>query len=218
MIKIITTSDGSHSLFNEKNNESYHSVNGSIQESLHVFINAGLSQVRKKEISIFEVGFGTGLNALLSYIFSENNSIKICYDAIELFPIKRELFSQLNFTECLGHNYDSIYLKMHESAWNSNIEISENFSLKKILGDLRTFKLSGKYDLVFFDAFSPQVEPELWTYEIFEKIYSGMNMNGIFVTYCAKGKVRRNLQKVGFKAERIPGPAGKREMLRAIKL
>ncbi|OFX19901.1 MAG: hypothetical protein A2033_00450 [Bacteroidetes bacterium GWA2_31_9] len=217
MLKIINTADGSNSLYNDIINESYHSVNGAIQESQHVFINAGLSQFSKKEISIFEVGFGTGLNALLSYIFAENNSKKIIYNSIELFPLKRELYAQLNYANILGQNYSHIYLKINESQWNTNINISDYFSLNKIHDDIRTVELSGKYDLVYFDAFSPQVEPELWTYEIFEKLYSSMNMNSIFVTYCAKGDVRRNLQKAGFNVERIPGPAGKREMLRALK-
>lgn len=217
MFKIITTLDGSNSIFNENKNESYHSVNGAIQESQHVFINAGLSNINKNEISVFEVGFGTGLNALLTFIYADNNSLNISYETIELYPLEERFYTQLNYSDYLGHNYQSIFLKLNDCEWNTIVNLTENFSIKKIHNDIRTLQLSKNYDLIYFDAFSPEVEPELWTSKIFEEIYSNMNYNGILVTYCSKGVVRRLLQHVGFIVERIPGPIGKREMIRAIK-
>lgn len=217
MLKIITTSDGSNSIYNENNKESYHSVNGAIQESQHVFINSGLRQIKLNEISIFEVGFGTGLNALLSYIYAENNSIKILYDTIELFPLENIIYNQLNYSDCLGQNYKQIFLKLHHADWNIVTDISEHFEFNKIHADLRDYNFAKKYNLIYFDAFSPQVEPELWSNEIFSKIYSNMHNDGILVTYCAKGEVRRCLKNIGFSVERITGATGKREMLRAIK-
>ncbi|OFX58182.1 MAG: hypothetical protein A2046_12550 [Bacteroidetes bacterium GWA2_30_7] len=217
MLKIISTSDGSNSIFNENIGESYHSVNGAIQESQHVFIDAGLSQLSLNKISIFEVGFGTGLNALLSLIYSENNSIKINYDAIEIKPLEKKLYEKLNYNEFLGNKFQSQFLKIHEIEWNKTFQISKNFVIQKINDDLKTYKFMKSYNLFYFDAFSPNVQSELWSKEIFYNIFSNMLSGGILVTYCAKGEVRRCLKDIGFYVERITGPVGKREMIRAIK-
>ncbi len=213
MYKIITTKDGSDTLYNLELDEHYHSINGAIQESKHVFVNAGLKEIRKKEFSVLEVGFGTGLNALLSLKECGLLENKIQYTAVEFFPLTHEVIQKLNYDDIIGEA-DSFH-KMHSCAWNTWVEINDLFSLIKLKADLRTMRFQDKYDLVYFDAFSPQKQPALWIEEIFDKIVSACNEDAVFVTYSAKGSVRRALQKAGFYVERIPGPPGKREMIRA---
>ncbi|HIA36738.1 MAG TPA: SAM-dependent methyltransferase [Flavobacteriales bacterium] len=213
MFKIITTKDGSDTLYNPELDEHYHSINGAIQESKHVFINAGFKEIRKNELSVLEVGFGTGLNALLTLKECGLLENKIQYTAVELFPLTHEVIQKLNYDDIIGEA-DSFH-KMHSCAWNTWVDINDQFLLKKLKVDLRTMHFQDKYDLVYFDAFSPQKQPALWTGEIFDKIVSACNEDAVFTTYSAKGSVRRGLQKAGFYVERIPGPPGKREMIRA---
>ncbi len=208
------TNDGSSTLFSPDLNECYHSVNGAITESIHVFIHAGLDAFHslKEELNILEIGFGTGLNALLTMLEADKIQKTIHYTSIELFPVSHEITTNLNY-----ENADGLFSKMHECEWNQPICISNLFFLNKICADFTTYQFEEKYDVVYFDAFSPDVQPEMWTEDIFQKLFDCMNTGGIMTTYCAKGQVRRNMQHAGFKTERLPGPPGKREMLRGTK-
>lgn len=216
--EIITTDDGSTTLFIPDLDEHYHSVNGAIQESMHVFIRTGLhSLFSQNEIRIFEVGFGTGLNAFLTLNSSAHSNV--FYHSIEKYPLSQQEVEALNYPEQLSASYDAktIFKALHSCEWNKSIELSENFILRKEQVDLNDFTGSQDYNLIYFDAFAPTIQADLWTVEIFQKMYDLLTDDGVLVTYSAKGQVRRNMQQVGFKVERLPGPPGKREMLRAIK-
>lgn len=211
IVRTVVTADGTVTLFAPELNEHYHSVHGAMQESMHVFIRAGLHFAEPKQpLRIFEVGFGTGLNALLSQILKP---CPVTYHSIEFFPLEKENIAELNYAE--NEADKTIFLAIQNAPWNIETTISENFSLKKIKADLHLFKTDEKYDLIYFDAFSPEAQPEMWTAAVFEKMYSLLNPNGILVTYCAKGEVKRTLKASGFEVESIPGPPGKREMTRA---
>lgn len=210
------TEDGSHTLYVPVIDETYHSIHGAVNESKHVFIEAGLSLIEKQEIKVLEIGFGTGLNALLVAIYAQNSGKRISYTSIEKYPIEELVWEQLNYGEVLSST--KLFNTLHRVAWGSKAVITPNFSLKKLQADLKSLSLSDQYDCIFFDAFSPEKQAELWTEDIFRYIYTHTADNGVLTTYCAKGAVRRVLQAVGFKVERIPGPVGKREMLRARKI
>ncbi|HEX6892253.1 MAG TPA: tRNA (5-methylaminomethyl-2-thiouridine)(34)-methyltransferase MnmD [Chryseolinea sp.] len=219
-IKLIVTSDGSHSLLNEKLNETYHSVHGAIQESLHVFIDNGLSYFIEKhspsEVSIFEVGFGTGLNALLTVKAMQNANVVVKYVSIEAFPIGEALYAGLNYTKILG--FEDAFAFLHRSPWQKVNKISDHVELLKLQTTLENVQLTnGSFDVVFFDAFAPNKQPELWTIEMLHKVVSAMKSNGVFVTYCAKGQLKRDLKELGLNVETLPGPPGKKEMVRAVK-
>ena len=214
---IILTDDGSNSIFNCNINESYHSKYGAINESQHVFINYGLKFISKKEIKIFEVGFGTGLNALLSFVYCQKNKIKIDYQTIEKFPLDKTKYSPLNFSEKLKIK-KNIFINLHRSKWESKLEISDFFSITKYAQDLNYFNHKYYYDLIYFDAFSPEKQPELWTEKIFKSLYNNLNYNGVLITYCAKGAIKRILKKIGFQIFAFPGPNGKREITQARKI
>ncbi len=217
--KVIETADGSKTLYVPGLKEHYHSVNGAVQESRHVFIGAGLAYLKKKEVRVFEMGFGTGLNALLSLEYAEQNGKKIDYETVEKYPVEPEILADLDYPSFLSLNADfrAYYEKIMESEWGRRIDISPGFRLAKFEQSIDSFQFSSCYDVVYYDAFAPAVQPELWTPERFEAIAEVINPGGIFVTYCAKGEVRRNLAKCGLETERLPGPPGKREMLRAQK-
>ena len=220
--EIITTEDGSSSLFVRELDESYHSGFGAINESKHVFISAGFHKAIeiRNELNILEIGFGTGLNALLTLKESLIHNIKVRYDGIEPYPIVREIYSKLNYPKFVNiENSEGIFQMMHESPSDSDIQIGKNFLLHKIKMRFDEVRLKkGFYNLVCFDAFAPDVQPELWKLSVFQKLFSAMTENGVLVTYSAKGQVRRNMQQAGLVVERLPGPKGKREMLRAIKV
>jgi len=212
------TDDGSSTLYVPDLHEHYHSIFGAVQESKHVFIEKGLMAVKKETASILEIGFGTGLNALLTLV----NSTKfkhIDYQGIELYPLDNQLIEELNYGKYLSftEEQNTLYSKMCNSSWEESIPISNRFTLKKIKADFTNHQYSSTFDLVYFDAFAPQIQPELWTETLFLQLFQAMNRNGILVTYSAKGEVRRNLQKAGFSVNRLPGPPGKREMMQAIK-
>ncbi len=217
-LKKIKSKDGSDTLFSEKFNEHYHSTFGAVQESEHIFINAGLKPVaqQKKEINIFEVGFGTGLNALLTYKFAFANNLKINYHSIEAFPVDQKTISSMNYPEILGLNGE-LFKEMH-SAENNIKTISEFFSILVITDKIQNYTpLKEFYDIIYFDAFSPGTQPGMWTEEIFGKIYDSLKIGGILTTYSSKGIVKRALKSVGFKIEKLPGPPGKREFVKAVK-
>ena len=221
MLKIITTSDGSHSILNEDLNETYHSVHGAIQESVHVFIKNGLAYVLEKNpsvpISIFEVGFGTGLNALLTLQSVARDGKQVNYTAIEHSPLAAEIWSRLNYSSLL--DMTSEYDTLHLSTWDQLHSLTSNFNFLKLKTTLQQVELSkGSLDLVYYDAFAPSKQPELWTFPVLEKIFRALKPGGVMVTYCAKGQLKRDLSDLGVIVETLPGPPGKKEMVRAIKV
>lgn len=216
--KIITTADGSTTIQLEEWNEQYHSVHGAIQEAYHVFIGYGLSALAQSEISILEMGFGTGLNALITYMEAEKKELSIDYFAVEAFPVAEAELDQLNYTsELEGKDLAKTFKEMHAVPWEKTQVLSPFFNIRKEKKDFFNVDVVNLFNLVYFDAFGPRVQPELWTTKMFKKMYVAMKPKGILVTYSAKGSVRRNLQEAGFIVERLPGPPGKREMLRALK-
>lgn len=219
-LNLIITEDGSHSLSIPELEETYHSSHGAIQESNHVFIKHGLLHWVKnnpsKPIKIFEVGFGTGLNAFLTAIEAAKIGIHVKYNSIELYPITEELTTQLNYPEQLGISR-TLFDFMHQANWEEPAKIHETFTLIKKKASLLNFEFGETYDLIYFDAFAPSKQPELWKYPILEKCSQALNKNGIFVTYSAKGQLKRDLKKTGFELETLPGSPGKFEMVRATK-
>lgn len=211
------TADGSHTFFVPELNEHYHSTNGALTESRHVFINAGLNQIDQKEISILEIGFGTGLNAILTYLEAKSKNIHIHYTSIELYLVDQTLVKKLNFPDEIGIEY-SIFEFLHDCEWDKETRIDSFFTLHKIKGDLTKTRFNRSFDLIYFDAFAPDKQPEMWSPEIFSHLFNQTNPGGILTTYCAKGSVRRILQAAGYITERLSGPPGKREMLRARKI
>ena len=221
-VEIEITGDGSHTLFVPELGEHYHSVYGAIAESRHIFLEAGFKYLYKphKKIRILEVGFGTGLNALLTCVESEISGCYVEYSTIELYPLREDIYSILNFDSLVKHR-DSrgIFLRLHRSPWNENVHLTTSFFLQKINKSLKDYQPEKEtYDLVYFDAFSPDVQPEMWTGEVFDKMAYGLKKDGVLVTYSTKGTVKRNLISAGFKIEKLPGPQGKREILRAVKI
>jgi tRNA U34 5-methylaminomethyl-2-thiouridine-forming methyltransferase MnmC len=216
-----TTADGSHTLFVAELNEHYHSTNGALQESELVFINNGLHHlaVCLKEINVLEVGFGTGLNALLTVIEAKKQKRKINYVAIEPEPVDAGIIEQLNYASVIGSTEATGYFKkLHEASWTHPAFLSDYFIINKIQAKLEEITLRDEqFNLVFFDAFGPVVQPELWTEAIFTQLFKCLKPGGILVTYSCKGTVKRALKAAGFTIEKLPGPAGKREVLRATK-
>lgn len=222
-IKIITTDDGSHSIFVPELNESYHSFHGAYRESIHVFMLYGLEtwymhNPETYPIRIFEVGFGTGLNAWLTLVWAEQYKVPVLYHTIEPFPLEKEIYSQLNYTEVDTsiYHYASYFKRLHAAPWNEGTVISEYFNMKK---DNTTLEDAVLYpaDLVFYDAFAPNKQPELWTKEILAKVIDSMNPAALFSTYSAKAQLKRDLQELGLLVETLPGPPGKKEMVRGRK-
>jgi tRNA U34 5-methylaminomethyl-2-thiouridine-forming methyltransferase MnmC len=213
-IELIVSEDGSHTIYVPSLNEHYHSVHGAINESLHVYINTGLKTIDKQHISILEVGFGTGLNALLTHLNSEGKQIE--YQTYEKYPLEQKIWENLNYPHQSGES-QSFFKQIHQSSWNQWVDILPDFRLFKGEGDFRQAEPQTGIDLVYFDAFAPDKQPDLWTQEVFEKIYHAMNPGAILVTYCAKGIIRRMLQDTDLIVERLPGPPPKKEMLRGRK-
>lgn len=209
------TKDGSHTLYVSAIDETYHSVYGAINESHHIFIEAGLSLIQKEEINVLEIGFGTGLNAFLTAIYATQYEKKIQFTSIEKYPLNEQVWQGLNYGQRLGNV--PLFKAVHMAHWEQQAVIHSSFTLYKLEDDLENITLYDTYDCIFFDAFSPEKQPELWTEDIFHKMYNYTAQGGVLTTYCAKGAVRRAMQAAGYKVQRIPGPVGKREMLRAIK-
>lgn len=216
--KIVTTRDNSHTLIHPDFCEHYHSAFGAIQESEYVFIDAGLNFAlnENKSLKVLEIGFGTGLNALLTFLWTNKKSIKIRYTGIEAYPISSKIAAGLNYPERLNTD-QKIFLKMHHEKVKS-IALSEKFELNKIVEKVENVELEdSQFDVVFFDAFSPDIQPEMWTETIFKKMFSTLKTGGVLSTYSTKGTVKRALISAGFTIEKLPGPPGKREILRAFK-
>ncbi len=217
--KIILTEDGSHSLINTDFDISYHSIHGAIQESQHVFIDAAfrMKAVLQNKLDILEIGFGTGLNAYLSYLEAKKRKISIQYTTVEAYPISLKKATKLNYPKLLQQK-QAKFLQLHQVEWNKVEKINALFSLEKLQQDALKIDFSNRFDIIYFDAFAPDAQPELWEPESLQKMYTALKQDGFFVTYCAKGIVKRRLKAVGFFVESIKGPPGKREMTRAIKL
>lgn len=217
-LEIKKTADGSNTIFLPDLNENYHSFHGAIQEANHVFIKNGLDQfLLSKEISIFELGFGTGLNALLTCLWAEKNNVKIHYTSIEAFPVPIDVCRIMDYPAHLDKPSSEVYSKLIDAGWEQIVPISSHFSICKIHSSIQEWTNNQKFDVIFFDAFGPRAQPEMWQLPILQKIHDAVKHNGILVTYCAQGQFRRNLKSLGFKVESLPGPPGKREMTSARK-
>jgi tRNA U34 5-methylaminomethyl-2-thiouridine-forming methyltransferase MnmC len=216
--EIIKTLDGSTTIHLKEWDECYHSKHGAIQEAKHVFIKNGLSLFENNPVSILEIGFGTGLNAFITFLESNQKQQKIDYVGVEAYPVDAKEVLEMNYvTELDALEFDNIFEKMHKCEWNEKTEISTDFSLtkrKQFFDEINDFEI---FDLIYFDAFGYRVQPELWSTEIFRKMYNSLKPNGVLVTYAARGVVKRSMIEVGFTVEKLAGAPGKREMFRAFK-
>ena len=222
MIRIITTEDGSQSLYNEQLNETYHSTHGALTESRHVFIRHGLDYLKnlgKKRISILEVGFGTGLNALLVQEYCENiGQVDIEYVTLEPYPVSPDILAELNYHKLIGDRVSkSDFEKLHNCSWADRHKLTSNFTFSKYLTTLQKFETNQLFDLVFYDAFAPGKQSEMWQIDTLKRAVDLMCNEAVLVTYCAKGQFKRDLKGLGLDVESLPGPPGKHEMVRAIK-
>ena len=216
-IEVQTTADGSATLYRPDLDEHYHSVKGALTEGRHIFINCGLLHHPKDSVKVLEIGFGTGLNAILTAL---ETSKTVEFNTLELYPLSPEIIEQANYAAILPPEAAPLYKAIHAAEWNTLTRISDNFSINKILCDFTSSdtEIPQGIDVVYFDAFAPEKQPEMWNAEVLQRVYNAMNPGGILTTYCAKGEIRRRLQSVGFTVERLPGPPnGKREILRATK-
>jgi tRNA U34 5-methylaminomethyl-2-thiouridine-forming methyltransferase MnmC len=218
LIQIKTTSDGSHTIYVAEMDEHYHSIHGAVQESNFIFINAGLEWIKTNPLRIFEVGFGTGLNTLLTVLKTMQGFREVNYTAIEKFPVEETIIRSLNHHLYAGESGKELADRIYSASWDKWVRICNNFNLRKIKGDITIYPLSGKYDLIYFDAFGPDKQPEMWTAEVFASIASVTEKDGVLVTYSAKGEVKRNLKACGFEVTLLPGPPGKRQIIRAVKI
>ena len=220
-MNIITpTADGSNTLYNEAIGEHYHSKHGALQESKHVFIDAGLkfATVKKSEISVLEVGFGTGLNFILSLDYCTNNNIKLNYTSLEAFPLTKEVIEQTDYNKYVSVKIWDDFINHYDQALKSNQIVSEFCELEIPHIKLSEFTTDKKFDLIYYDAFSVQHQPEMWSDEIIAHVCAFLKAGGIFVTYAITGKLKRALKANGCTIEKLPGAPGKREMLRGCKL
>ncbi|MEJ8757742.1 tRNA (5-methylaminomethyl-2-thiouridine)(34)-methyltransferase MnmD [Pontibacter sp. H259] len=220
-LEIRQTKDGSNTLYVPELNEHYHSVHGALQESQHVFIKHGLEYAleQKRDVKILEVGFGTGLNAILTFPFALAQKAFVQYDTLEKYPLGQDIVEQLHFEQfILNPELLDYFKQIHAAPWNEPVDLIPYFSLQKIHETLEEFSSpDAYYDVIYFDAFAPEKQPELWTEEVFAKLYKAVRPGGVLVTYCAKGAFKRNLKAAGFIVEALPGPPGKREMTRGIR-
>jgi len=211
------TSDGSHTLYDEQVGDHYHSTNGAVMESMHIFIKSGFLAAGNKHIDILEAGYGTGLNALLTLVEATRKNISVHFTSIEKFPLESNIISGLNYCDFIGREFIPLYDRMTDAHWNIDVLISDNFTLKKVKCDLADFKSAGGFDVIYFDAFGPEKQPGMWTREIISGVAGMIRPGGIFVTYSARGELKRILRDCGMKVEHLPGPPGKREFTRAIR-
>jgi tRNA U34 5-methylaminomethyl-2-thiouridine-forming methyltransferase MnmC len=218
------TEDGSHTVSVPAMNVTYHSTHGAIQESTLVFIKTGLQYFIEQNrnspvatINIFEMGFGTGLNALLTLQHAIEATQKIAYQAIEPYPLSIKEVASLNYTALINKDLRQSFYAMHQCEWNEAVQIHPSFSFQKIKTELKQFEATQRSHIIYFDAFDPNAQPELWTEDVFKKMFDMLYSNGVLVTYCSKGAVRRAMQAAGFTIKKLKGPPGKREIVRAVK-
>lgn len=220
--EFLKTGDGSITIRLPDWDEQYHSKHGAIAEAQHVFLNAGFYHFLNKNpnvegpLQILEIGFGTGLNALLTLKAATNTNTHVHYVGMEAYPVALSEANQLNYATQLNIP-EPTFLQLHEVPWEQKATIKPTFTLEKREASFDQLTDVSKYHLIYYDAFGPRVQPELWESQLLEKMYRALLPKGVWVTYCAKGSVRRSLQEIGFTVERLPGPPGKREMLRATK-
>lgn len=218
-MKLEQTADGSFTLYVPEMDEHYHSVKGALTESQHIFIDMGLKHSPVSNPRILEIGLGTGLNCFLTLLAAEESRRKIHYTGIERYPLSLEIIRQLDYPNLIGQGHETECMAIHEAVWETDVALTPWFTLHKIEGDFTCHHFEKGYDIIYFDAFAPEKQPEMWEQSLFDKLYQALNDGGILTTYCAKGVVRRMLQAAGFKVERLPGPpGGKREILRATKI
>lgn len=217
-MKLEQTADGSYTLYVPELDEHYHSVKGALTESQHIFINMGLKHSSVTSPHILEIGLGTGLNCVLTLLEAKENQLHVHYTGIERYPLNEEIIRKLNYPSIIGKECENDYFAIHQAPWEEDVCLSPWFTLHKMEGDFTHYSFEQKYDIIYFDAFAPEKQPEMWEQSLFDNLYQVLNEGGILTTYCAKGVVRRMLQTAGFKVERLPGPpGGKREILRATK-
>ncbi|MDR0982299.1 MAG: tRNA (5-methylaminomethyl-2-thiouridine)(34)-methyltransferase MnmD [Culturomica sp.] len=215
---MIVTEDGSSSIYVPELNEHYHSVHGAIQESQHVFIKNGLQQIKNSPIRVLEAGFGTGLNAMLSLVYAENSKQQVIFHSIEKYPLNPTEIEHLNYSIFFPETKSALHA-LHDAEWGTETVITPYFSLHKQQGDFKDVTLQKDYfDIVFYDAFNPDVQPDLWTEETLGNFCRALKKDGLLVTYCVKGIVKQAMRNLGFRIERLPGPPGKHQMLRATKI
>jgi tRNA U34 5-methylaminomethyl-2-thiouridine-forming methyltransferase MnmC len=218
-IQFITTSDGSHSLLNTSIGETYHSRHGAVQESKYVFLKRGLDyfieQNSPEKIAILEIGFGTGLNAWLTFEHLQSSLATIQYTSLETFPLPETIWQSLNYaTSDIEKNS---FKKLHTTAWNQAVQLTNQFTLQKVKTRLQDLNTNQKFDIIYFDAFAPNKQPEMWELSVLKKVTDYLSVNGVFITYCAKGQLKRDLKSLGLQVETLAGPPGKKEMVRAVK-
>lgn len=216
---MLLTKDGSHTLLSPRFGVPYHSRFGAITESEQVFIDAGFRHVSagKQRIRLLETGLGTGLKALMTWLAAEQSNTQVDYTALELFPLAPEDVEALNYPDLLEGNPVDLrtrFQRLHQAPWEINVALSTHFSLLKKKTPIETFASEQPFDLVYFDAFAPRTQPELWTEEVFRRMFEALAPGGVLVTYCAQGEVKRRMTRAGFQVERLPGPPGKQEMTR----
>lgn len=212
------TDDGSYTLYVPHLDEHYHSVKGALTESRHIFVDMGLRHSNVTEPRILEIGLGTGLNCFLTFLAAEETGKKIHYTGIERYPLNEDTLRKLDYPTIINQGHETDYYAIHQAPWGRDVKLSPRFTLHKIEGDFTSYPFDGKYDIIYFDAFAPEKQPEMWEQSLFDMLYNVLNEGGILTTYCAKGVVRRMLQSAGFTVERLPGPpGGKREILRATR-
>ena len=216
-LELRVTGDGSHTLYVPALDEHYHSHFGALTESKHIFIDAGLASLTSKKVSILEVGFGTGLNALLTAMHASDNQVTIHYVTLEKFPLDPSLLFRLNYPAMTGAGGRELFEAIHNAPWEKPVKLTPWFTLEKRLLDLTSMSVEGLYDLVYFDAFGPGKQPEMWSREVMQKITAVTHPGTVFVTYSAKGELKRTLRSLGFEVVLLPGPPGKRVMTRAVK-
>ena len=215
--EIFETQDGSHSILSKQYGVSYHSKYGAIQESRHVFLQAGLhyKALQQKDLAILEIGFGTGLNALLTFEEAERHQWNIHYETVEAFPIELPQALQLNYPARLNtEKLSGIFIALHSCSWEEIHRLSPFFTFRKVCQSFQEIQYERQFDLIYFDAFAPDAQPELWEPPLLSLLYKALRPGGMLVTYCAKGSVKRAFKAVGFQVEALPGPPGKREMTR----
>ncbi len=215
-MKVVKTKDNSNTLYSEEYGEHYHSFNGAETESEHIFLNLGLKTVDKKTVSILEVGYGTGLNAILTYNECIKSNLDVFYHGIDVFPIDKNIFKELLYSK--KYNLDLNKERFFYDYWNEKISVSKEFELFKEQIDFNLFQPKDRYDLIYFDAFSPESHPDMWSYQNLEKLVGALNPDGVFVTYCSQGVLKRNLRDLGMFVKRFAGPPGKRHVVRATKM
>jgi tRNA U34 5-methylaminomethyl-2-thiouridine-forming methyltransferase MnmC len=217
-MKLEQTADGSYTLYVPELDEHYHSVKGALTESKHIFIDMGLKHSSVTAPHILEIGLGTGLNCVLTLLEAKENQRHVYYTGIERYPLNEEIIRKLNYPSIIEKECEEDYFAIHQAPWEEDVCLSPWFTLHKMEGDFTHYSFEQKYDIIYFDAFAPEKQPEMWEQSLFDNLYQVLNEGGILTTYCAKGVVRRMLQTAGFKVERLPGPpGGKREILRATK-